>query len=158
MSPEEVATKAAAKAAAKERYLKAYAGPAGKHVATQLPADTGALRPSRAGVGEGTPLRPIERARSHNRARQRQQQQTGVAATKAATLAAPTLSPEEVAAKYGTCQGGSNEPTSRVKPLDVRIEPNARLRRCRGHLKGHIQRVTLVPRLQKNRGLSTWGW
>ena len=64
LRPEEVA----AKTAAKERYLKAYADPAGKHVATQLPADTGALRPSRAGVGEGTPLRPIERARSHNRA------------------------------------------------------------------------------------------
>jgi hypothetical protein len=100
LSPEEVAAKAAAKAAAMERYLKAYADPAGKHVATQLPADTGALRPSRAGVEEGTPLRPIERARNHNRAtRQRQQQQTGVAAAKAATLAAPTLSPEEVAAK-----------------------------------------------------------
>ena len=78
LSPEEVAAKAAAKAAAMERHLKACADPAGKHVATQLPADTGALRPSRAGVGEGTPLRPIERARSHNRAtRQWQQQQTG---------------------------------------------------------------------------------
>ena len=32
----------AAKAAAKERYSKAYADPGGKHVATQLPTDTGA--------------------------------------------------------------------------------------------------------------------
>ena len=93
LSPEEVAAKAAAKAAAKERYSKAYADPAGKHVATQLPADTGALRPSQAGVEEGTPLRPIERARSHNRATRQRQQQTGVAAAKAETLAAPTLSP-----------------------------------------------------------------
>ena len=89
LRPEEVA----AKAAAKERYSKAYADPAGKHVATQLPADTGALRPSQAGVEEGTPLRPIERARSHNRATRQRQQQTGVAAAKAETLAAPTLSP-----------------------------------------------------------------
>ena len=104
LSPEEVAAKA--KAAAKERYLKAYADPAGKHVAAQIPADIGALRPSWAGVGEGTPLGQIERARSHAKHRvrtqqqqQQQQQQTGVAAAKTATLAAPTLSPEEVAAK-----------------------------------------------------------
>ena len=37
-----MAAKAAATAAAKERYFKAYADPAGKHVAAQLPADTGA--------------------------------------------------------------------------------------------------------------------
>ena len=50
LSPEEVAAKA--KAAAKERYLKAYADPAGKHVAAQIPADTGA--PSAALPSEAT--------------------------------------------------------------------------------------------------------
>ena len=45
---------------------------------------------------------------------------------------------------YGTCQGGSNEPTSPEKPLAVQRTQNTKHKPCRGHFFRPIYHITSI--------------